>query len=43
MISGDYGKYGILRFLAKQGIKIGVNWYLTEDDGSNDGNVIGYL
>ena len=30
---GDYGKYGLLRFLAKEGkVKIGVNWYLTEDD-----------
>ena len=40
---GDYGKYGLLRFLAKKGIRIGVNWYLTEDDGSNDGKFIGYL
>ncbi len=40
---GDYGKYGLLRFLAKKGIRIGVNWYLTEDDGSNDGGHIKYL
>ena len=40
---GDYGKLGLLRHLAKNGIKIGVNWYLTEDDGSNDGKHIGYL
>lgn len=40
---GDYGKYGLLRFLAKQGVKIGVNWYLTPDDGSNDGKILGYL
>ena len=29
---GDYGKYGLLRFLAKKGVKIGVNWYLTEKE-----------
>ena len=40
---GDYGKYGLLRFLAGNGIKIGVNWYLTEDDGSNDGKFVTYL
>lgn len=33
---GDYGKYGMLRYLEKSGIKIGVNWYLTENDDSND-------
>ena len=40
---GDYGKYGLLRFLANHGIKIGVNWYLTENDGSADGRFTGYL
>jgi hypothetical protein len=40
---GDYGKYGLLRFLAGKGIKIGVNWYLTSDDGSSDGKFTGYL
>ena len=40
---GDYGKYGLLRFLASQGIRIGVNWYLTEDDGSTDGRFTNYL
>ena len=40
---GDYGKYGLLRFLASNGIKIGVNWYLTEDDGSTDGKFVNYL
>lgn len=39
----DYGKYGLLRFLAKGGIKIGINWYLLEDDNSNDGKKIEYL
>lgn len=41
--AGDYGKYGLLRFLTDKGIEIGVNWYLTPNDGSNDGNKIGYL
>ncbi len=40
---GDYGKYGLLRFLANQGIKIGVNWYLSEDDGTTDGKFTAYL
>lgn len=40
---GDYGKYGLLRFLADHDIKIGINWYLTENDGSADGRFTGYL
>ncbi len=40
---GYYGKYGLLRFLAKNGIRIGVNWYLTKDDGSSDGKFTDYL
>lgn len=40
---GDYGKYGLLRFLANKGIKIGVNWYYTDKDDSTDGNKIDYL
>ena len=40
---GDYGKYGLLRFLAKHGISLAINWYLTPDDVSNDGNIRGYL
>lgn len=41
---GDYGKYGLLRFLGKREIKIGVNWYLTKDDEQIiDGNIRGYL
>ena len=40
---GDYGKYGLLRFLAERGIQIGVNWYLTKDDGSTDGKFTKYL
>lgn len=40
---GDYGKYGLLRFLAERGIKIGINWYLTINDKSSDGKINGYL
>ena len=40
---GDYGKYGLLRFLSRHGIRIGVNWYLTKDDKSNDGKMTEYL
>ena len=40
---GDYGKYGLLRYLANNDIRIGVNWYLTADDGSNDGKFVSYL
>lgn len=40
---GDYGKFGLLRWLAGQGLSIAVNWYLTPDDASNDGNIRGYL
>lgn len=40
---GDYGKYGLLRFLASEGIRIGINWYLTKDDVTNDGKFKGYL
>lgn len=40
---GDYGKYGLLRFLANHGICIGVNWYLTENDESSDGKFTDYL
>ena len=40
---GDYGKYGLLRFFADHDIRIGINWYLTENDGSSDGKFTNYL
>ena len=40
---GDYGKYGLLRFLSDKRVNIGVNWYRTENDGSNDGKFTDYL
>jgi len=40
---GDYGKYSLLRFFGENGIKVGINWYLTENDDSTDGKHITYL
>lgn len=40
---GDYGKYSLLRFLSDKRINIGVNWYRTENDKSNDGKFTDYL
>lgn len=40
---GDFGKYALLRAFVEAGIRVGVNWYLTEDDGSNDGKFTNYL
>lgn len=41
---GDYGKYGLLRYLSKNGVYIGVNWYLTKNDIIiKDGNIRDYL
>lgn len=40
---GDYGKYGLLRFLSSKGLKIGVNWYLTLNDGNNNGKKTAYF
>lgn len=40
---GDYGKYGLLRYMANRGLFIAVNWYLTPNDETNDGSIRGYL
>ena len=40
---GDYTKFGILRKLRDADFSIGINWYLTEDDGSKDGKHREYL
>ena len=40
---GDYGKYGLLRFLHASGVSTGVNWYLNPDDGQSDGSHTEYL
>lgn len=40
---GDFGKYALLRAFAEAGVKVGINWYLTTNDGSNDGKFTKYL
>lgn len=42
---GDFGKYGLLRWLCwKTGLRLGVNWYLVPDESGNaDGTHTGYL
>ena len=40
---GDYGKYALLQYLADDGIQVGVNWYLTENDNTTDGSLRDYL
>lgn len=41
---GDFGKLGMLRCIERAGIKVGVNWYLVEDETHNeDGKHTGYL
>lgn len=39
----DYRKYGLLRLLGRSGLKLGVCWMLTPDDGRTDGNKLSYL
>lgn len=41
---GDFGKYAMFRYLAKSGLPLGVNWYLSPDESrSGDGKLIAYL
>src|SRR5438128_8762913 len=41
---GDFGKYALLRSLAKHDVPLGIVWYLTNDAGSEgDGGFIQYL
>jgi len=38
---GDFGKFGLLRNIARSGLIIGVNWYLVADElHNNDGKFI---
>ncbi len=39
---GDFGKLGLLRCLQTAGLTIGVNWYLTPDEGNTDGRFVDY-
>ena len=39
---GDFGKFGLLRYVENEGISVGVNWYLTKpineiESNKNDG------
>jgi hypothetical protein len=41
---GDFGKYGLLRWIARANLRLGVNWYLTPDESHNqDGKHLSYL
>ena len=40
---GDFGKYSLLQAFLHENVKVGVNWYLTKDDGSTDGTLTNYL
>lgn len=41
---GDFRKFGMLRLLERQGLQIGINWYLAGDECHNqDGKHVGYL
>lgn len=40
---GDFGKYGLLSSLSSSEMKLGVNWYLTNNDTKTDGKFIEYL
>jgi nucleoside 2-deoxyribosyltransferase len=39
----DYRKYTLLKCVADTGLKLGVNWYLTPEDGGSDGLKRAYL
>ena len=40
---GDFGKYGLLRALSGDPLRLGVVWYLFPDEGNNDGKFTDYL
>ena len=40
---GDYGKYALLKAFCDAGERVGVNWYYTENDGTEQGKFTGYL
>ena len=40
---GDYGKYALLEAFCDAGERVGVNWYYTENDGTEDGKFTKYL
>lgn len=41
---GDFGKYGMLRYLCPRDLKLGINWYLVPDElHTSDGKFTSYL
>lgn len=41
---GNLGKYGLLRYITKTNLSLGINWYLVPDENNNeDGKYISYL
>lgn len=41
---GDFGKYALLRHIARTGLVLGINWYLVPNESHNkDGKHISYL
>lgn len=40
---GDYSKFVLISQLLRSGLKLGLNWYLTKNDGKTDGKHIDYL
>lgn len=39
----DYRKYALLRLLGRSGLRLGICWMLTPNDGRSDGNKLAYL
>lgn len=40
---GDFGKYGLLSAICESKLRLGINWYLTNNDEKTDGKHIDYL
>ena len=41
---GDFGKYGLLRALCREGLRLGIVWYLNpEEEGNENGRHVRYL
>jgi hypothetical protein len=41
---GNFGKYGLLRYITNTDLVLDINWYLVPDENSNDdGKHISYL
>jgi len=40
---GDFGKYGFLKALCVNALRLGIVWYLVPNEGNSDGKFINYL